>query len=178
MLKSAYTEKGDSLILPSCPDRMDPHSLRYIDDQLDIGIVVVVGTARDLKRVESVIASDHSRIVPTRGIFDSTYLDILICHSYIICIGPQILWGCHDSELNGSLVSKSLVRPFSNRSNFLDSCNAIIRNEHLQFIVSIHLYSPEKSPHTLVMTVWPSCLATKSLTDPGAATSRRLAPMK
>lgn len=31
---------------------------------------------------------------------------------------------------------------------------------------------------TLVMTVWPSLLVTKSLTDPGAAAPRWLPPMK
>ena len=66
----------------------------------------------------------------------SLYLNILIRHSDVISIGGQIFWRCHHSELNGSLVSESLVCPFSHRSDLFDSRNTVVRNENLKSVQS------------------------------------------
>lgn len=41
------------------------------------------------------------------------YLHILIGHTNVICVGLEILWRGHDGELDGALVAKRLVGPFS-----------------------------------------------------------------
>ena len=66
---------------------MDVHTLSNVDDQLDVGIVVVVGTAGNL--------------------------DVVVRHSDVFCVGLQIFGGSHHSEVNGSLVAERLVCPFS-----------------------------------------------------------------
>ena len=67
---------------------MDIHALRNIENELDVGIVVVIRAAGDL--------------------------DVVVRHSDVICVGLQIFWGSHDGEVNGSLVAERLVGPFSN----------------------------------------------------------------
>lgn len=84
---------------------MDIHSLGDVDNQLHVGIVVIICA--------------------------SWNLHILICHSDVVGVGLQI-FGCrHDSELNRPLVAEGLVRPFPDGSDLLDSCNSIVRNQNL-----------------------------------------------
>lgn len=73
---------------PSSPHGVDIHSLGDIQNELDVGIVVVICAAGNL--------------------------DVVVCHSDVICVGLQILWCGHDGEVNGSLVAERLVGPFSN----------------------------------------------------------------
>lgn len=73
--------------LPSSPHGVDVHTLCDIDDELDVGIVVVIGASRDL--------------------------NIMVRHSDILCVGLQIFGSGHDGEVNGSLVAERLVSPFS-----------------------------------------------------------------
>jgi hypothetical protein len=84
---------------------MHVHSLGHIDNQFDVGVVVVVGSSRDL--------------------------DILIGHTDVIGVGLEILRSRHDGELNGALIAKSLVGPFPYRSDLLDGGNTVVGDEDL-----------------------------------------------
>lgn len=84
---------------------MDVHALRNVDDQFDIGVVVVVGTAGDL--------------------------NVVVGHTDVICVGLQIFGGGHDGELDSPLVAERLVRPFSDRSDLFDGRNTVVGNEDL-----------------------------------------------
>lgn len=75
------------LDLPSCPDRVHVHALRNIDNELHIGVVVVVRATWNL--------------------------NVLISHSDVVGIGAQIFGRGHHSELDGPLVAERLVCPFS-----------------------------------------------------------------
>ena len=61
-----------------------------------------------------------------------SYLNILVCHSNVVCVCLQIFWSGHDCELNGALVAESLVGPFSYGTDFLDRCNTVVGNQNLQ----------------------------------------------
>lgn len=90
---------------------MDIHSLGHVDNQLYVGIVVIIRA--------------------------TWHLHILICHSDVVCVGLQI-FGCrHDSELNRPLIAESLVRPFPDGSDLLDGRNSIVRNQYLHSHVSM-----------------------------------------
>jgi hypothetical protein len=65
-----------------------------------------------------------------------SYLNILIRHSDVISVGGQIFWRSHHSELDGSLVAKGLVCPFSHGSDLFDSRNTVVRNEDLERTLS------------------------------------------
>jgi hypothetical protein len=45
--------------------------------------------------------------------FSIAYFDVVISHSNVICVGLEIFWSSHDCEVDGPLVAKCLVRPFS-----------------------------------------------------------------
>lgn len=91
--------------LPSSPNGMNIHSFGNIDNQLDIGIIIIIGT--------------------------TGHLDIFIGHSDVVRIGVQILWGSHYCELNRSLVAEGFVGPFSYGANLLDGGNTIVGDEYL-----------------------------------------------
>lgn len=96
---------GGNSDIPACPNGVDVHPLGDIHDQLHVGVVVVVGASR--------------------------HFNVVVCHSDVVCVGLQILGGGHDGELDGALVAECLVRPFSNRSDFLDGSNTVVGNQNL-----------------------------------------------
>lgn len=49
-----------------------------------------------------------------------------------VCNSLEILWRGHDSELDSSLISESLVGPLADRAEHLDCCDTIIGNENLE----------------------------------------------
>lgn len=144
---------GGISVIPSCPHGMHIHSLCNIDDQFYVCVVVIICASGDF--------------------------DVLVGHADIICIGLQVLGGGHHGELDGTLVSKGLVGPFSHGTDFFDRGNAVIGNQDLRTtpLVTGPAF-PLAAALTDVMTEWPSCAATKSFTLLGGATSRLLPPMK
>ena len=66
---------------------MYAHSFRDIDNELDVGVVVVVSTTR--------------------------HFNVLVSHSDVVGVGRQIFWRRHHSELDGALVAEGFVGPFS-----------------------------------------------------------------
>ena len=44
----------------------------------------------------------------------------------------QIFRCCHDCELNGTLIAKNLVGPFSDGTDLFDSSNTVVGNEDLE----------------------------------------------
>ncbi len=81
---------------------MDVHALGNVDDELDIGVVVVVCATGDL--------------------------DVVVRHPDVIGIGLKIFWRGHHCELDGPLVVELLVRPFSYRPNLLDGSDTVVGN--------------------------------------------------
>src|SRR5258708_2215097 len=77
---------------PTCPHRMNASSLGHIDDQVNIGVIIVVGTPRNF--------------------------DVLVCHPDILGIDLQIVGGSHHRKFDCALASKRLVAPLPNGSNF------------------------------------------------------------
>ena len=84
---------------------MDASSLSYIDDKVDVGVIVVVASTRDF--------------------------DISIGHPDVLGIDPQILRGGHDREFDGSLIPKSLVGPLSYRTDLFYSGDTVVGDEDL-----------------------------------------------
>lgn len=105
---------------------MDVHALSNVDDELDVGVVVVVGSTRDLS-MSSVHCSAGVQHRPDL----LTHLDILVGHPDVVGVGCQILWSGHDGKLNRLFVAKGLVGPFSYRSDLFDRSNTVVGNENL-----------------------------------------------
>ena len=61
----------------------------------------------------------------------SSYLNILICHSNIVCVRVQIFWCSHHGKLYRPLVAEGFVGPFSYRSDLFDCCDTVVGNENL-----------------------------------------------
>ena len=70
--------------------------------------------------------------MPAPWVKKSTHLNVLISHSYVVCICCQIFRSGHHGELYGPLVQKGFVGPFPYRSYLFDCSNAVVCNEHLQ----------------------------------------------
>lgn len=85
---------------------MDVHTLGHVDNELDVCVVVVICAARDF--------------------------DVVVSHADVVGVGLQILWGGHDGEVDGALVAKRLIRPFSDGSDLLDGGNTVVGNENLR----------------------------------------------
>ena len=90
---------------PSCPNGMNIHSLRNIDNQLDVGIVVVICATGNF--------------------------NIVICHADIIGVCLEIFRRGHHCKLDGPFVAERLVCPFSYRPNFLYGSDAVVGNQYL-----------------------------------------------
>ena len=110
---------------------MNVHSLCNVDNELNVGIIVIVGAAGNLYCLvgarANVLQLNSGRIL---------YLDVLICHPDVIGVGIQIFRRGHHCELYSPLVAKRFVGPFSYRPYLFDCCNAIIRYEDLAKLVS------------------------------------------
>ncbi|KAH3686398.1 hypothetical protein WICPIJ_002577 [Wickerhamomyces pijperi] len=87
------------------PNSVNFGSFSNIDNQFNIGVVVVVGTTWDF--------------------------DVLVSHTDVLRVGFQIFWGGHGDELDDSFVTKGFVGPLSDRSDFLDGGNTIVRDQNL-----------------------------------------------
>lgn len=103
--------------LPSCPHGVHIHPLRNIDNQLDVGIIIIIGSTGNL--------------------------DVLVGHANIVGVGGQIFGRGHHSELDSPLVAEGLVSPFPHRANLFDSGDTVVGNKHLgtsQFHVRFCLF--------------------------------------
>lgn len=81
-------------------------SFSNIDNKVDVGIVVVVAST---------------------GHFDES-----ISHSDILCVDSQIFRCGHDGELDSTFVAECFVRPFSDRTDFLDGGDTVVGDEDLE----------------------------------------------
>lgn len=108
---------------------MDTHTLSNVDNELDVGVVVVVGTARHLLDV-------CQSSLWLESVESCTYLNVFVCHSDVVCVCSQILRSGHDSELNSALVAKGLVRPSTDGSDLFDGGDTVVCNEDLKLQVS------------------------------------------
>jgi len=84
---------------------MSSSPLRNIHDQLNVGVIVVIGPTGDL--------------------------NVLIGHPDIVGVGLEILRRGHDGELDGPLISERFICPFSHGANLFNGGDAIISNENL-----------------------------------------------
>lgn len=91
--------------LPSGPDGMNSGALGNINDEVNVGIVVVVGA--------------------------SWYLNILIGHADIFGVHLEILRCSHDSELNRALIAEGLVCPLADGADLLDGGNTVVGDQDL-----------------------------------------------
>jgi hypothetical protein len=82
------------------------HALSNVNDELDVGVVVVVGATRDL--------------------------DVLVRHADVVCVGRQVLGGGHDGELDGALIAQCLVCPLPHGADLFDGGDTVIRNQDLR----------------------------------------------
>ena len=69
--------------LPSCPNGVYVHSLRNINYQLDVCIVVVVRTTRNLPGVNCVLLKSSEVF---HLVLDFAYLDVLVRHSDVVSV--------------------------------------------------------------------------------------------
>lgn len=167
--------------LPSSPHSVDAHTLCNIDNEFDVGIVVVVGTARNLSMSVSTVLLALYLVESCGCSLLYTYLNIFVCHPDVVCVGSQIFRSSHDSELNGTLVAKGLVSPSSDGSDLFDCGDTVVCNEDLvEDSISSNdtLCSFCCGLLTFVMTVCPSFAATKSFTLDGGAWLSSFPPMK
>ncbi|PNY27761.1 Uncharacterized protein TCAP_02317 [Tolypocladium capitatum] len=147
--------RGTAVVaLPARPNCVDVHTLGNVDNQLDVGVVVVVGAARDL--------------------------DVVVGHADVVGVGPQVLGGGHDGEVDGALIAERFVGPFPHGADLLDGGDAVVGDEDLLLSALPACPWPrdDRPVPTFVMTVWPSCWATKSLTLLAGALASLLPPMK
>lgn len=91
--------------LPSSPDSVNSSALSNIDNEIHVGVVVVVGS--------------------------SWHLNILIGHADVFGVDLEILRCCHDGELDGTLVAKGLVRPLADGADLLDGSNTVVGDQDL-----------------------------------------------
>lgn len=127
---------------PSSPHGVDAHALGDIDNQLDVGVVVVVGATGDLH-------SDRQYSPPARAVWEP-YLNIVVGHADILGIGLEILRRGHDSERDGTLIAERLVGPLPDRADLLDGGDTIVGDQDLRS-AQLVLLNPQLrhfAPHT------------------------------
>jgi hypothetical protein len=90
---------------------VDVHTLSDIDNQLDIGVVVVIGASGNF--------------------------DVVVGHANVVGVGLEILRSGHDCEVDGPLVAENFVCPFSHRSNLLDGGNTVVGDQNLSKVKTL-----------------------------------------
>ncbi len=90
---------------PTSPDGVNTGTLGNIDNQVNISVVVVVGT--------------------------TGHLDVLVSHSDVIGVDLEIFRSGHDCELDGTLIAEGLVSPFSDGADLLNGSDTVVANEDL-----------------------------------------------
>ena len=106
--------------LPSCPDCVNVHALSNVNDELDVGVVVVVGATGDL--------------------------DVLVRHADVVCVGRQVLGSGHDGELDGALIAQCLVCPLPHGADLFDGGDTVIRNQNLPSVSELGFPSRKAPP--------------------------------
>lgn len=122
---------------------MDIHSLRNIDNQLNVGVVVVIRTTGHLQIVICQRIAPAPLCLPIIWA-QRTYLDVLIRHPNVIRIGVQIFRSCHHRELDGTLVAKRFVGPFSYGTDFFNGGNTVVGNENLRGTTALDPFNNKK----------------------------------
>lgn len=89
---------------PTGPDSVHIGTVCHLDNELDIAIVVVVGTARDLHK--------------------------LVSHADVLRINAHVLGCGHGDQSNRALIAKGLVGPAANAADELHRGNAVVGNQH------------------------------------------------
>jgi hypothetical protein len=84
---------------------MDTCTLSDVDNKVDIGVIVVVGSTGNF--------------------------NISISHPDVLGVNSQILGRGHDGEFYCTFGTESLVGPFSDGSNLLDGGNTVVCNQDL-----------------------------------------------
>mmetsp|Transcript_958 Transcript_958/g.1121 ORF Transcript_958/g.1121 Transcript_958/m.1121 type:complete len:286 (+) Transcript_958:6745-7602(+) len=90
---------------PASPNSIDLVLLSNLNNQIYIGIIVDVGSTRNVANLVS---------VPN-----------------VLRVRHQILWSCHGDKLNHAFIVKGRITPASDGSNKLDSGDTIIGQQHL-----------------------------------------------
>jgi hypothetical protein len=140
---------------PSCPNSVDVHPLGNVDDQLDVGVVVVVCASGHLRLSAVALLGGH-RTLHWRAL-TSTYWSAMRMYSAFAC------------RSSGVAMTVNWMARSSPKVSY-----AHFRTERISLTAAMPLLAMS----TLVMTVWPSWAATKSLTLPGDAAPRWFPPMK
>lgn len=94
----------ENCCLPTGPDRIHLVSYGDFDDEIYVGVIVIVTSAG--------------------------YFDKVICHPDVVCVDGKIFRGRHDGELNRLFVIELIIAPFPYRANFLDGRDTIVRYEN------------------------------------------------
>ena len=84
---------------------MRTDSLRHIDNELDIRIVVRIRSTGDQ--------------------------DILISHANVLGIDAQVFWRGHHNELDRAVIAKGIIGPCPNGPYFFHRGNAIVTHQYL-----------------------------------------------
>ena len=84
---------------------MNACTLGNIDNKVDIGVIVVVGSTWNF--------------------------NISISHPDVFGVNSQILGRGHDGEFDCTFGTESLVRPFSDRSDLLDGGDTVVCDQDL-----------------------------------------------
>lgn len=84
---------------------MNSSALGNVDNDIDVGVVVVVGSTGDL--------------------------DVLVSHANVVGVDLEILGRGHDGKLDGALRAESLVGPFPDGADLLDGGDSVVGDENL-----------------------------------------------
>lgn len=94
-------ERSDA---PASPDSVHVSAFGNVDDEIDIGVVVVVGAAGNL--------------------------NVLVGHANVLGIDRQVFRSGHDNKLNGALEAKCFVGPFADGADLFDGGDSVVADEH------------------------------------------------
>jgi len=89
---------------PSRPNCIDPLALGYVDNQIDVCVVVLVGSTWNLYKIVSI--------------------------PYKLGVGLQIFWRCHDEKFNSIFIADFIVCPTTHGNDGFCGSHSIVRNEN------------------------------------------------
>lgn len=89
---------------PSWPDGVDVCPVCYLDNQGDVGVIVVVAAAWNFNE--------------------------LVGHPDVLCVNAHVLWRRHRHQTDSTFVPKSLVCPASNAADEFYGSYAVVGHKH------------------------------------------------
>ena len=104
-----------------------------VNNQVDVGVVLVVGSACNLDELQHTQEGKGYLATLRAQSTRAPHVSHLVGELDVLGCGVDVFWRRHDEKLHHLLAAEGLVGPFADRANGLHGRDSVVRDKDLQF---------------------------------------------